>query len=94
MLEEARLSARAHALYGKLHVSREDIGTARLCAAYIQEKGWHTWPFTRRGSVYIQQIAFTTAMIVAYCGPFAPGRGNISLPEKLLRFSPQEADLH
>jgi hypothetical protein len=82
-MEEANLSERGKALYGKLHVSRDDIEIARSCARYIKRKGWHTYSFRRRGTVRIQQVCFTTTMIVVYARPFAPGRGNIDLPKRL-----------
>lgn len=94
MFEKAELSVRDHALYGKLHMSREDIGIARISAAFLQKKGWHSAPFFRRGSTYIQQVAFTTTMIVAYARPFSPGRGNIDLPGRLKQYvTPLKGDL-
>ncbi|WP_338835165.1 hypothetical protein [Bradyrhizobium septentrionale] len=50
--------------------------------------------FTRRGSVPIQQTAFTTTLIVAYARPFAAGRGNIDFPKRLLQYDDKEAALH
>jgi len=94
MIEEASLSKRDRALYEKLFASRGDIGTARSCAEFILKKGWHTYSFMRRGSVPIQQTAFTTTMIVSYARPFSAGRGNINFPNRLLRYNEKEASFH
>jgi hypothetical protein len=93
-MEEANLSEREKALYGKLHVSRDDIEIARSCASYIKRKGWHTYSFRRRGTVRIQQISFTTTMIVAYARPFATGGGDINLPKRLIKYGNDEKKLH
>ncbi|MBC9883703.1 hypothetical protein G8O24_41205 [Bradyrhizobium sp. INPA01-394B] len=94
MPEEANLSPRDRALYEKLYASANDIGTATACAQYILKKGWHGYSFTRRGSVPIQQTAFTTTLIVAYARPFAAGRGNIDFPKRLLQYDDKEAAFH
>jgi hypothetical protein len=93
-VDEANLSLRDKALYAKLSVSRRDISTARSCAAFLKKKGWYTHPFLRRGSIAIQQISFTTTMIVAYARPFSPGRGNLHFPIRLLQYRPPEVTLH
>jgi len=93
-MEKANLSARDNALYGMLHASRDDIAIARSCARHIRKKGWHTYAFMRRGSVRIQQISFTTTLIVAYARPFATGRGNINLPTRLIKYGNDEKALH
>jgi len=92
--EELKLGTHDHALFGKLEVSQSDIGTAQLCARYLLKKGWHDPPYFRRGSIYIQQIAFTTTMIVAYCRPFVVGKGNIKFPKRLLQFTMAQQELH
>jgi hypothetical protein len=93
-VERAELSAANLALYSKLDASHGDIGTARACAAYIQTNGWHTSSYLRRGTIGLQQTAFTTTMIVAYARPFSSGRGNIKFPHELLAYGPDEQDLH
>ncbi len=93
-MERVELSDHDHALYGKLHVSRSDISIARGCAFYIMRKKWHGNAFLRQGSVYLQQISFTTTMIVAYSRPFSPGKGNISFPARLLQYNDGEMSLH
>ncbi len=83
------------ALYGKLYVSSNDIELARSCASYIKKKGWYTYAFLRRGSVRIQQISFTTTLIIAYARPFKPGRGNIAFPDRLMvKYGNAEKALH
>ncbi len=94
MIEEASLSKRDRALYEKLYASHGDLGTARSCAEFILKWGWHTFSFMRRGRVPIQQIAFTTTMIVSYARPFSAGRGNINFPTRLLRYNEKEASFH
>lgn len=95
MIEDADLSPRERTLYEKLHASHGDITIARSCAQYILKKGWHTLSFMRRGSIPIQQTAFTTTMIVAYARPFAGGRGkSIDFPERLLQYDSKEAAFH
>jgi hypothetical protein len=59
-----------------------------------KKKKWHTFSFLRKGSVRIQQVAFTTTMIVAYARPFSPGRGNLNFPNRLLGYSKEEQLLH
>ena len=92
-MEQAVLSKHEYALYGKLHVSRDDIDISSLCAVYIRKKGWHTCSFLRRGTVRIQQASFTTTMIVAYARPFAPGRGNIGFPKRLLGYNASDENI-
>lgn len=94
MLDEVDLSPRDRALYSKLHASHEDIGIARNCANFIQKKAWHSFAIARRGSIPIQQISFTTTMIVAYARPFSPGRSKSNFPQRLLQYQPEERALH
>jgi hypothetical protein len=93
-LDKANLSVRDKALYAKLHVSQRDISIARSCAAFLRKKGWHTHAFFRRGTIPIQQVSFTTTMIVAYARPFSPGRGGFNFATRLLQYQPPEVILH
>jgi hypothetical protein len=94
-MEDVVLSPHERALYEKLHASHRDIGTARSCAEFILKKGWHSYSFMRRGSVPIQQTAFTTTMIVSYARPFSSGRGrSITFPHRLLQYSAKEKLFH
>ena len=93
--ETLKLSERDNALYGKLYMSRYDIGKARSCAWQISKKKWHSFPIFRRGSVPTYQIALTTTLIVAYARPFIPGRGKgFAFPERLKQYGPEEEILH
>jgi len=95
MVDELSLTPRDRALYEKLFASHIDIITAQSCAAFILKKGWHTYSFMRRGSVKIQQMAFTTTMVVSYARPFSTGRGGaLRFPHKLLRYSAKESVFH
>jgi hypothetical protein len=97
MVEDVSLSPRDRALYEKLYVSVDDLGIALSCARYILKKKWHTYSFMRRGSVPLQQTAFTSTMIVSYCRAFSSGRGgkgNIELPKRLVQHDKKEAELH
>jgi len=92
---EIQLSPDDAKLYSKLYVSSSDIAFARYCASVILKKGWHTQPWERRGTIYQQQAAFTTALVTAYARPFTKSHGWPSLPKELTAvYSDQEAALH
>ena len=57
-------------LYTRLYVSMCDLEHASSCASHLLKKGWHNAPWERRGSIYFQQSAFTSAMVNAYGRPF------------------------
>jgi hypothetical protein len=95
MFGEAQLSARDKALYGKLHISEQDIYVSRGCAVFLRKKGWHTPSLFRRGSIPIQQRSFTTTMIVAYSRPFMSGKGYPDFPTRLIKqYDVTENGLH
>jgi hypothetical protein len=49
----------------------------------------------RRGSIPIQQVAFTTSMIVSYARPFSSGRGGaLTFPRRLLKYDAKEMNFH
>ena len=81
-------------LYGRLYVSREDIGFASYCAGVLLKKGWHGQPWERRGSIYQQQAAFTSALITAYARPFTTSKGWPTFPAKLIPYDAAELTLH
>ena len=82
-------------LFAVLHVSENDLGQAKFFAEYIAKRGWHFEPWERRWTVYMQQAAFTTALVTAYARPFTESRGWPKLPDRLLRaFSPEQRALH
>ena len=93
---EVQLSAEDAKLYSKLTVSSSDIWFARYCASVILKKGWHSQPWERRGTIYQQQAAFTSALITAYARPFTHSKGWPRLPPDLITttYSDQEEALH
>ena len=89
------LSPADEKLYSKLYVSSSDIAFARYCASVILRKGWHARPWERRGTIYQQQAAFTTALITAYARPFTYSKGWPKLPPDLIAaYSGRELALH
>lgn len=95
MVEDLSLLPRDRALYEKLHASHSDIAVAQSCAEYLLKKKWHTHSFMRRGSIPIQQTAFTTAMVVSYARPFSPGRAStFTFPHKLLQYDAKATLFH
>ena len=89
-----RLTGEDRKLYGRLLVSHDDIAFAQYCAGVLLKKGWHNQPWERRGTVYEQQAAYTTALVTAYGRPFTRSKGWPSLPENLITYNNQERILH
>ena len=86
--------SRKKALYERLFVSRNDFFFARAYAKYLLKKGWHSAPYERRGSVYMQQTAFTTSLVVSYSRPFTAGKGWPKFPMELTLYDAQATQLH
>jgi hypothetical protein len=61
--------------YKRLYVSLEDFRYASSYAGFILKKHWHFYPWEKRESIYVQQSAFTSALIVSYSRPFTVGYG-------------------
>lgn len=91
---EFQLSEGDDKLYSKLYVSRRDIAFSQYCAGVLLKKGWHAQPWERRGTIYNQQAAFTSALITAYARPFTRSRGWPTIPPDLIDHTDQEATLH
>ena len=92
---EVTFSEEAKKLYEKLWVSWQDIVFADYCAGVLLKKGWHAHPWERRGTIYKQQVAFTTALITAYARPFTGSKGWPKLPPDLIAaYDEQEKALH
>lgn len=91
---EVRLNEYDQKLYGRLLVSRDDISFARYCAGVLFKKGWHHQPWERRGTVYEQQAAYTTALVTAYGRPFTQSKGWPVFPARLITYDHQEMILH
>jgi hypothetical protein len=81
-------------LYERLYVSAMDLGMARQYAAYLLKKGWHSAPYERRGSIYMQQSAFTTALVVSYARPFTRGDGWPPFSQEFRQYGFAESTLH
>jgi hypothetical protein len=88
------LNERDKQLYDKLYVARLDIAFARQCAETILKKGWHYKPWEKRGSIYFQQSAFMTALVVSYARAFTPSTGWRRLPKGLPGYNREEDALH
>lgn len=92
---ELRLSEDDAKLYSKLYVSSSDISFARYCASVLLKKGWHAQPWERRGTIYQQQAAFTSALVTAYARPFTTSKGWPKLPSDMeSSFDDREKALH
>jgi len=81
-------------LYERLFVSSLDLGLARQFAAHLLKKGWHSAPYERRGSIYMQQAAFTTSLIVSYSRPFKYSCGWPDLPKNFKQYDTLQQQLH
>jgi hypothetical protein len=82
--------------YERLIVFEEDFRHAGYFANFLRKKGWHFDPWDKkiRWSTYMQQAAFTSALVTAYCRPFAQSRGKPALPLKIGRYIPKHKALH
>lgn len=81
--------------YALLHVSEEDFAQALFCAQHLLKKAWHSEQWERRGTVYHQQAAFTSALVMAYLRPFTETRSGTVLRRNVMKgFSPEQALLH
>jgi hypothetical protein len=85
---------RAENLYRRLYVAGLDVGEAQQHARHLLKKGWHHEPWDARWSVYMQQIAFTTALIVGYGRAFTRSKGWPDIPDRLIPYNKEERQLH
>lgn len=81
-------------LYERLFVSMQDLGFARQYAQHLLKKGWHSAPYELRGTIYMQQSAFTTGLIVSYARPFTRGQGWPKLSQEFISHDADSARLH
>ena len=81
-------------LYEKLYVSRADFDLAEQYARFLLKKGWHSAPYERRGSIYMQQTAFTTSLVVSYSRPFTKSFGWPKFPGYLMPYDDHMMQLH
>jgi len=87
-------SAKIERLYKRLYIAGEDLTMAAHFAAFILKKGWHFNPWDRRGTIYLQQSAFTSSLIVFYSRPFTRSIGLPEFPRNLLKYNDVENNLH
>jgi hypothetical protein len=83
-------------LYQRLTVWNEDFRHANYFASFLLKKGWHFDPWDKkiRWSTYMQQAAFTSALVAAYCRPFVETRNGAVLSMKLAPYNDSERELH
>lgn len=81
-------------LYSRLYVSGLDLAFAGYCVGVLLKKGWHYQAWERRGTIYQQQSAFTSALVMAYGRPFKKSNGWPPFPSELKDFSLEENALH
>lgn len=91
---EIQLDDSVQRLYSRLYVSGLDLASADYCLSVLMKKGWHYLPWEKRGSIYEQQSAFTSAFVVAYARPFNTSYGWPKFPVELIPFEKYEQDLH
>jgi len=87
------LDLEAKELNTRLFMSRPDLGMAATFGKHILKKGWNKGPWAR-GTIYEQQAAFITALVVFYARPFTQSRGLPRLPNGLLQYDADEQALH
>ncbi|QTQ86084.1 hypothetical protein J8N08_22900 (plasmid) [Agrobacterium tumefaciens] len=80
--------------FDKFRISVMDIAHSLQCARFLIKKGWHSNEWERRGSIYLQQSAFTTSLVVSYARPFTTARGLPGLPARLIKWTDEERILH
>ena len=80
---ELIFSEEDHRMYEKLHTATGDLSLAVSYSDFILKKGWKAKPWSR-GSTYLQQSAFVTAIVTAYGRAFTRSKGWPSLPKEFL----------
>jgi hypothetical protein len=91
---EIRLQGGDAKLYSKLQVSILDLDAAQYYLGVILKKKWHYQPWEKRGTIYLQQSAFMSALVIAYARPFTKSRDWPKFPPKLKEFDSEENALH
>jgi hypothetical protein len=91
---ETKLNEQDTALYSRLYVSGLDLSFAGYCLGVLLKKGWHHKPWERRGTIYEQQSAFTSALVTAYARPFTKSNHWPPFPLALKTFDTEESALH
>jgi hypothetical protein len=81
-------------LFERLQASINDFAQAKFCVRYLLKKKWHYGPWERRMSIYEQQTAFVTALIVAYARPFTRSKGWPNFPKRLVPYDTEQWLIH
>lgn len=81
-------------LYGRLYVSGIDLDFAKYCLNVILKKRWHYQPWEKRGTIYLRQSVFMSALVIAYARPFTKSRDWPRFPSHLMDFDSDETVLH
>ena len=81
-------------MFELLCTAKDDLAQALYFARFLLKKGWHYEPWERRWTIYMQQTAFTTALVVSYSRPFVKSRGWPDFPERLLNYDQGQRQLH
>jgi len=59
-------------------------------ARHLLKRGWHHEHWDARSSVYMQQIAFTMALIVGYARAFTKSKGWPDIPDRSSPYNKEE----
>mgnify|MGYP000414201960 CR=1 FL=1 len=83
-------------LYERLVVFQDDLRQAAFYAGHLLKKNWHfdPWDSKIRWTTYMQQAAFTTALVTAYGRPFAGANGFPTMSMKLAPYDSHQLVLH
>lgn len=81
-------------LYQRLYVSLGDLSLTNSFARHLRKKKWHYAPHERRWTTYIQQAAFTSALVTSYARAFTPSKGWPDIPVRLRPYDDAEVRLH
>lgn len=91
---ELLIDQEARALYSRLYVAEKDLAAAQSFAQHLLKKRWHHAPWERRASIYMQQAAFTSALITSYARPFTKSIGWPQVPSRLVCLTKSQTELH
>ncbi len=80
--------------YQVLHVAQQDLSQAAFFCNHLQQQGWTREPWEGTWQTYLHQSAYVTAMVVAYCRPFAVSKGWPKFPMRLVRLDTEGKAMH
>jgi hypothetical protein len=79
----SRVKYSTTAKFAALQAAQTDMRQASFYAQHLQKKGWHHEPAKCRNSIYVQQSAYVTALMISYARPFTRNFGWPSLTKVL-----------